>query len=60
MEKKEEGARRRRKKKNNSKIEILALDFLNCEEKSGDSGAIFCIRIAEGFDLLGFFISSLF
>ena len=36
-----------RKKKN--KIEIFAVDLLNCEEKPWDSGAIFCIRIAKGF-----------
>ena len=40
---------RRKKKKN--KIEILAFDFLDCEEKSWDSGAIFNIRIAKGFHL---------
>ena len=43
-EKKKE--RRNKKKK---KIEILVFDFLNCEERSWDSGAIFNIRIAKGF-----------
>ena len=38
-----------RRKKN--KIEIFMFDFLNCEEKSQDSGGIFYIRIAKGFHL---------
>ena len=41
MEKKEE-----RKKE---QIENFAFDFLDCEEKSWDSGTIFCIRIAKSF-----------
>ena len=40
---------RRRRKKN--KIEIFMFDFLDCEEKSWDSGALFDIRIARGFHL---------
>ena len=40
---------KRRKKKN--KIEIVTFNFLNCEEESWDSGAIFDIRIAKGFHL---------
>ena len=38
-----------RKKKN--KIEIFAFDFLDCEEKSWNSEAIFYIRIAKDFHL---------
>ena len=41
--------RRRKMKKN--KIEIFMLSFLDCEEKSWDSGTIFDIRIAKGFHL---------
>ena len=47
--KKEEEEEERRKKK--SKIKIFLFDFLNCKEKSWDSGAIFYIRIAKGFRL---------
>ena len=43
-ERKKEG---RKKKKN--KIEISALDFLDSEENSWNSGAIFDIKIAKGF-----------
>ena len=39
-----------RRKKNN-KIEIFAFGFLDCEDKSWDSGAIFDITIANGFHL---------
>ena len=53
MEKKERKKKERRQKKKN-KIEIFAFDFLDCKEKSWDSGAIFCIRIAKGFHLLEF------
>ena len=49
MEWKKEERRRRKTKKN--KIKIFAFDFLNCEEKSWDSGTIFDIRIAKGFHL---------
>ena len=41
-----------RKKKKNNKIEIISFNSLDCEEKSGDSGAIFCIQIAKDFHLL--------
>ena len=37
------------KKKN--KVKIFTFDFLDCDEKSWDSGAIFYIRIANGFPL---------
>ena len=47
MEKKKKEGR----KKKNSKIKIFALDFVNCEEKSWDPGAIFYIRITKGFHL---------
>ena len=47
--KKNKNKKERKKKKN--KIEPFALDFLDCEEKSWDSGAIFCIRIAKGVHL---------
>ena len=40
---------RRKKKKN--KFKTLAFDFLDCEEKSWDSGAMFNIIIAKGFHL---------
>ena len=46
--KKRGGKRKERKKtKNKSKIEFFTFDFLDCEEKSWDSGAIFNIRIAR-------------
>ena len=45
----EEEEVKRRKKKN--KIEIFVFDFLGCEEKSWDSGAIFDIEIAKSFHL---------
>ena len=48
MKKKKE-RRITRKKKNKS--EIFAFDFLECEEKSWNSGDKFCIRIAKGFHL---------
>ena len=47
MEKKKERKKERKKKKN--KIEIFELNFLDCEEKSWNSGAMFDIRIAKGF-----------
>ena len=46
---KKEEEEERKKKKN--KIEIFMFDFLNCEEKLWDSGALFYIRIAKGFHL---------
>ena len=39
----------KKKKKNNNKIEIFAFDFLDCEEKSWNSGDILDIGIAKGF-----------
>ena len=47
------GKERKKKNKNNNnnKIEIFTFDFLDCEEKSWDSGAIFYIRTAKGFHL---------
>ena len=46
-----DGKEGRKKKKNN--IEIFAFDFLDCDEKSWDSWAIFDIhvRVAKGFHL---------
>ena len=48
LDEKEERRRRKKMKKKN-KIEIFAFDFLDCEKKSWDSGAIFDIRIAKKF-----------
>ena len=48
MEKKEEEERRKKEK---NKIEIFMFNFLDCEDKSWDSGAIFYIRIAKAFHL---------
>ena len=42
---KKEGERKK------NKIEIFAFDFIDCEEKSWNSGTIFYIRIAKGFHL---------
>ena len=39
----------KKKKKKKNKIESFVLNFLNFEEKSWDSGAIFDIRISKGF-----------
>ena len=49
LDEKQEEEESRKKKKN--KIEILAFYFLDCEEKSWDSGAAFDIRIAKGYHL---------
>ena len=51
--KKEEETRRNNKKnkKKKNKIGIFSFDFLDCEEKQWNSGAIFHIRIAKGFRL---------
>ena len=46
---KEEEEEEERKKK--SKIEIFAFEFLDCEEKSWNSGGVFNIRIAKRFHL---------
>ena len=48
MKKKKEEEERRKK---NNKIEIFTFNFVDCEEKSWDSGAIFDIRIANCFHL---------
>ena len=37
---KKKGGRRRRRKKKKNEIGIFTFDFLDCEDKSGDSGAI--------------------
>ena len=49
LDEKEEEKRKKKRKKN--KIEIFAFDFLYCEEKSWNSGAIFDIKITKGFHL---------
>ena len=50
MEKKQE--RKKNNNNNNSnKIEIFAFDFLDCEENSWNSEAVFDIRIAKVFHL---------
>ena len=41
----------RYKQQKKNKIEIFAFDFLDCEVKSWNSGAIFDVRIAKGFHL---------
>ena len=53
MEKKEERKteRKKEKRKKKNKIDIFSLDFLECEEKSWDSGAILYIRLTKGFHL---------
>ena len=43
--------RKKERKKKKNKIEMFAFDFLDGEEKSWDSGAMFYIRIAKGFHL---------
>ena len=44
---KEEGKKKVEEQNRNFRIRF----FLDCEEKSWDSGAIFCIRIAKGFQV---------
>ena len=46
---KERTKKERRKKE--EQIEIFTFDFLDCEEKSWDSGAMIYIRIGKGFHL---------
>ena len=41
--------RKKERKKKKNKIEIFPFNFLDCEEKSWDPGAIFYIRKAKGF-----------
>ena len=50
-EKKKERRRKKEEKKKKNKIEIFAFDFLDCEEKQWNSGAMLYIRIAKGFHL---------
>ena len=40
-----------RKKERKKKIEISTFDFPDCGEQSWDSAAIFCLRVAKGFNL---------
>ena len=49
MEKKKKNKNKRERKEEQN--QIFAFDFLDCEEKSWDSEAIFWIRIAKGFHL---------
>ena len=42
---------RKKKERKKNKIESFVFDFLNCEEKSWDSGTMFYIRIAKRFHL---------
>ena len=42
---------RKKEERRRRTIEIFAFDFLDCEEKSWNFGAIFDIRIAKGFHL---------
>ena len=50
-EQKRKKERRRKKKAKKNEIDLFAFDFLDCEVKSWDSGAIFYIRIVKGFYL---------
>ena len=59
-ERKNKEERKKEGKKKNNKIKIFVFDFLDCEEQSLDSGAIFNIRIAKVCHLYEFCISSLF
>ena len=49
--KKEVRKKERGKKEEKNKIDIFTFDFLDCEEKSWNSGVTFYIRIAKGFHL---------
>ena len=52
MEKKEEEEEEERnKKKEEERNRNFTFDILDCEEKSWESGAIFYIRVAKGFNL---------
>ena len=46
---------RKKERKKNNKIKIFMFDFLDCEEKSWDSGTTFDIRIAQGFSSIRVF-----
>ena len=43
--------KKKKKKARKNKIGIFAFDFLDCEETSWNSGAIFYITIAKSFHL---------
>ena len=43
--------KKKKKEEEEEQIKIFAFSFLDCEEKSRDSGAIFDIRIPKGFHL---------
>ena len=47
MSEKKKKKEERRKKKN--KIEIIVIDFVDCEEKQRNSGAFFYLAIAKAF-----------
>ena len=49
----DEKEKRRKKEEERRKehIKLFAFNFLNCEDRSWDSGAMFYIRIAKGFHL---------
>ena len=48
-EKEERRKERKKERKKKNKIVNFAFNFLDCEEKSSDSGAISDIRIAKSF-----------
>ena len=51
-----DGKMKKKKKRTKNKIKIFAFNFLICEDKAWDSGAIFDMRIAKGFHLQKFCI----
>ena len=51
LDRKEVRKKQKKKKKKKNEIEIFTFDFLDCEKKSWNFGAIFDIRIAKDFDL---------
>ena len=51
LDEKEETRKKKKKNNNNNETEIFTFDFLDCEEKSWDSEAVFDIRIAQDFHL---------
>ena len=51
LDEKEDRRRKGKERRKKNKIEIFRFDFLECEEKSWDSGGIFYIRIAKSFHL---------
>ena len=56
---KKEGRRKKEKKEKKNKIKTFAFNFLHCQDKSWDFGAIFYIRIVKGFHQQEYCISSL-